>query len=323
MKKLRSRIISIVLTLTLVLSMTATPVSYCAAATKSSSKTTSSTTKTTTSTSQKYTACKTYKAAAKQLRSNMVKRKRYTRVKYTFTSKTPKQLARNFSAKVYKQAVAHTGVPNEGDYLQWNNKGYTASWTLTRNTKTNKYTVSVEFDMNYRTTAKEESAVTNEVDRILTSLGLKTSSTNDNKTDKKKNTRDDYAKIRAIYDYVITHVTYSPIGESDPKNFTAYKAAIQGEAVCQGYALLIYRLMLETGIPCRIITADALDGLTGHAWNIVKLDDKWYNIDATWDSKGYDHRYFLCGTQDFGHELFPLIAENVSNYTIEPYRYIK
>lgn len=310
MKKLRTRIISIVLTLALALSLTAAPVSFCAAATKASTKTTSST-------SKKYTVCKTYKEAAKQLRTNMVNRKRYTRVKYTFTSKNPKQLAKNFSSKVYKQAIQHTGGPRQGDSLWLCHEGYTAVWKLTQSSKTKKYTVSVEYDFDYRTTAKEETALTNEVNRILTSLNLKDASDN---SDKKKATISDYNKILAIYDYVTTHVKYANNGESDTKNYTAYKAAVKGEAVCQGYALLMYRLLLASDIPCRVFTAYTAAG-DGHAWNIVKLDGKWYNLDATWDSTRSDHRYFLRGTQDFGHEIYTKVDDRLASYTIEPYRY--
>ena len=53
-------------------------------------------------------------------------------------------------------------------------------------------------------------------------------------------------------------------------------------AVCQGYAGLLYRLCLEMGISCRMITGTGNGG--AHAWNIVALDGKYYNADSTWDA---------------------------------------
>ena len=65
-------------------------------------------------------------------------------------------------------------------------------------------------------------------------------------------------------------------------------------AVCAGYALT-FKLLCETaGLEC-----DYVAGTAGgyHAWNQVKVDGKWYNVDVTWDdpvSKGKafdDHKY--------------------------------
>ena len=49
--------------------------------------------------------------------------------------------------------------------------------------------------------------------------------------------------------------------------------------------------MQASNIQCRYITG------TDHAWNAVKLDGLWYNIDVTWDDKnnGVSYDYFLCG----------------------------
>ncbi len=49
--------------------------------------------------------------------------------------------------------------------------------------------------------------------------------------------------------------------------------------------MLLYRLMLELGIDCRVITGIGNGG--AHAWNIVELGGLYYNADATWDSSYY------------------------------------
>lgn len=70
------------------------------------------------------------------------------------------------------------------------------------------------------------------------------------------------------------------------------------KAVCQGYTNLFYRLALEAGLDARIITGYGNSGMRG--WNIVKIGDAYYNLDATWDCmhrEGY--RYFLQCDKDF------------------------
>ena len=73
--------------------------------------------------------------------------------------------------------------------------------------------------------------------------------------------------------------------------FTAYGALIDRTCVCQGYAALLYRLLLELGVDNRVLTGTGNGG--GHAWNIVELDDVYYNVDPTWDAGRTEYDYFL------------------------------
>lgn len=89
----------------------------------------------------------------------------------------------------------------------------------------------------------------------------------------------DIQKEKLLHDYVASNVVY----DKTLRKYTAYEALTTGEAVCQGYTLLTYRLMQEAGIPVHIVTGTVSTGL--HAWNKVMLDGKWYNVDTTWDSQ--------------------------------------
>ena len=71
---------------------------------------------------------------------------------------------------------------------------------------------------------------------------------------------------------------------------------INKTAVCQGYASLFYRLALDTGVDTRVISGEAGGP---HAWNIVKLNGKYYNLDSTWDAGRSAYAYFLKNTNDF------------------------
>ena len=70
------------------------------------------------------------------------------------------------------------------------------------------------------------------------------------------------------------------------------------EAVCQGYAQLIYKMLKELGVPVRVICGYGGSDVL-HGWNIVKLGGYYYNIDATWDAEVWQnidtYRYFLKG----------------------------
>ena len=112
----------------------------------------------------------------------------------------------------------------------------------------------------------------------------------------------DYMKIKKIYQYVGTHFDY----DQTLSKFTDYDGLTAGTMVCQGYALLTYKLLWRAGIPARIVVG--VSSNQPHGWNIVKLDGAWYNLDTTWDaadsgtqSTMYWH-YFLKNDEDFvGH----------------------
>ncbi|ABS20839.1 MULTISPECIES: S-layer homology domain-containing protein [Bacillus cereus group] len=88
---------------------------------------------------------------------------------------------------------------------------------------------------------------------------------------------DDHERVKAIHDYVVKHIAY----DTSYHAYTAYEALANRSAVCQGYALLTYQLLKEAGIDNHIVTG------TGngepHAWNLVKIDNKWYHLDTTFD----------------------------------------
>ncbi|MDO5518985.1 MAG: transglutaminase domain-containing protein [bacterium] len=114
----------------------------------------------------------------------------------------------------------------------------------------------------------------------------------------------DYEKIKAIHNYIIKNASYDVRVEKN----SAYDNLINRSSVCQGYALLTYKMMKEAGIDCRIITGQGKG--VSHAWNIVKLDGNWYNIDCTWDDpvssdkkEHLEYTYFLKSNNDFGDHV--------------------
>ena len=135
------------------------------------------------------------------------------------------------SNEISNQALEHTGTPVEGDYLKWQFGGWNAKGSVSSSNDIYKFTIT--YTITYYTTAEQELIVDTAVDELLTSLNASTST--------------DYEKICAIYDYICENVTYDHDhldDESYKLQFTAYGALIDGTSVCQGYAVLFYRLAL-------------------------------------------------------------------------------
>ena len=142
--------------------------------------------------------------------------------------------------------------------------------------------MTMEYTFTYYTTSAQESELDQAIQQVLTQLNL------DGKTD--------YEKIYDIYNYICQNVAYDYANLYDDSyklKFTAYAALINKTAVCQGYALLFYRLALEAGIDARLISGTGNGGK--HGWNIVRLNGVYYNLDATWDASrtAENYNYFL------------------------------
>ncbi len=90
----------------------------------------------------------------------------------------------------------------------------------------------------------------------------------------------DYDREKYVHDALIGQVEYL---SSAKMNQSAYSALVNGTTVCAGYARAFQYMMQKLWIPCYYCTGYAGES---HAWNIVALDDGYYNVDATWDDTG-------------------------------------
>lgn len=198
------------------------------------------------------------------------------------------EYSKELLVEIANQALVHTGNPTEGDYLRWQYGSWTSSTSYYTKDSTDYMTITYTYT--YYTTSEQEAAVDEKVDEVLTDLDV----TNKN----------DYQKIRATYDYICEHTVYDYDNLEDDEyklKYTAYAALIDGKAVCQGYALLFYRLALELGVDSRLISGTGNGG--AHGWNITELNDVYYNLDITWDAGESEYSYFLkCDANFKGHE---------------------
>lgn len=105
-----------------------------------------------------------------------------------------------------------------------------------------------------------------------------------------------YEKEKMVHDILIEWITYDLGAEM---NQSAYSAMVNGRTVCAGYARAFQYLLQQLGIPCYYCTGYAGEN---HAWNIVSLEDGFYNVDVTWDDTegaGSNYDYFNQTDQDY------------------------
>ena len=111
----------------------------------------------------------------------------------------------------------------------------------------------------------------------------------------------DYEKVLAINDYLVKNCRYIT-GEDAEYSSTAYGCLVEKRANCEGYAKTFCVLASDFGLESILVTGKTDKG-ENHAWNQVKVDGEWYNIDVTWaDNDNGDevrHAYFLCNDEDF------------------------
>ena len=150
--------------------------------------------------------------------------------------------------------------------VEWTDYLYFAysKWEISAKTLLNngKDYYSVTYDIDYRMTDEQEAALDAEIENLKDEL-------------KKKN---DYLTIKAIHDFILDKAEYD-LDDNDgyELKFTPYGALIDGLAVCQGYAMLFYKLCMACGINVSIRSSRT------HAWNQVMLDGLSYGVDCTWD----------------------------------------
>ncbi len=116
----------------------------------------------------------------------------------------------------------------------------------------------------------------------------------------------DYDKIMYINDYLVENCQYYTGGDADHGS-TAYGCLVEGRASCEGYAKAFDLLASGCGLESVLITGTTDTG-ENHAWNQVRSDGEWYNIDVTWaDTDEYNdvrRAYFLVEDDSFGRTHF-------------------
>ena len=203
-----------------------------------------------------------------QLRRAMTERQEKTPIRFYSDTKWSEADVTAQYQQVVNESLWHTGDHREGDTLSLEYFKYGKS--AERNNydeDTGQYYHDIIFVFVYRTTSAQEQAVINTVESMASGLSGMS----------------EYQKAFAINQWLYQNVNYDYVHAGDDHyqaKFTAYAALMNKLAVCQGFTISFYRVALAAGLDARIITSSAM----GHAWNIVKIDGVWYELDPTWDS---------------------------------------
>lgn len=123
-----------------------------------------------------------------------------------------------------------------------------------------------------------------ETDKVQTQL---------NKWEKQiKEENSEEEKVKLIHDLITKKVTYN-YGIDEDENFddeeamtqSAYSVICMDETVCMGYSKAFALLCNGADIDAVTVTSPE------HAWNKVRVNDSWYNVDCTWDDTDDEGRY--------------------------------
>ena len=87
----------------------------------------------------------------------------------------------------------------------------------------------------------------------------------------------DYEKVRIVYTYVIDHTQYQTREDDQSIAGVFWKKS----AVCAGYAGAVQYLLERLDIPCIYVDGSTKGSTEGHAWDIVKIGQEYYYVDAT------------------------------------------
>lgn len=137
---------------------------------------------------------------------------------------------------------------------------------------------------------------------------------------------DELQREMVIHDALVDSVEYDiQAAESDDSTsdaFNMYGAMVRKQAVCSGYAYAAKMLLNRVGIESRIVVGMSKN--SGHMWNQVRINGKWYHLDVTWDDSPTEsdvlysrYNYFNLTDEliQKNHKIGKNITEMVCEYT--------
>jgi hypothetical protein len=94
-----------------------------------------------------------------------------------------------------------------------------------------------------------------------------------------------FEKLKVFHDYIVLNNNFGEsddVGNYNSSIYNAFNSDKSDQLQCAGYAKAMQYLCDRAGIESMVITGANSKGYS-HAWNVVKVDGAWYNLDTTWD----------------------------------------
>lgn len=164
---------------------------------------------------------------------------------------------------------------NDHPELFWLNTSYSYKYTESKK--------CVQIILNYNDTAKDLEKSTKIFNDKVNSI-IKNA----------KKYKTDYEREKYVHDYLVKNIKYD---KNATMNQSAYSALINKKTICAGYARAFQYIMIKLEIPTYYVVGVSN---VNHAWNMVLLDDGYYNVDLTWDNSDLSrYKYFNKTDKDF------------------------
>lgn len=113
----------------------------------------------------------------------------------------------------------------------------------------------------------------------------------------------DFAKVKIFHDWICDNIAYDAEMYFSGRILAQDYASVikKRKAVCAGYAACINAMCSLSGIESKTISGFSKGyGFSGkigaypdHDWNAVKINGRWYLLDATWDAGYLDYKTFI------------------------------
>lgn len=152
----------------------------------------------------------------------------------------------------------------------------------------------IDVKINKKYSSDEIKTISDEIDKLIDGLDI-------------NNVKDVKEKIKIFHDYIVNTNTYDSVreqtGTSEYNSDSAIGTLFQGYSICSGYSDTLSIFLDKINVENYKIANES------HVWNIIKLDNKWYNIDLTWDDpltntgeSVLSHDYFMIGTSELAEK---------------------
>lgn len=143
-----------------------------------------------------------------------------------------------------------------------------SNYEYATNTRNDTIVLRPQYNCSEKEKAKRESEILSSTESILAELSAET---------------DEYEKVKKVFEYLIDTIVY----ELDaPDNQNIYSSLVNKRTVCAGYAKATQYLLQKAGITTLYVTGEIVNR-GYHAWNIVKCDGDYYQLDATFGDSNY------------------------------------
>ncbi len=139
----------------------------------------------------------------------------------------------------------------------------------------------------------------------------------------------DYEKVKAVHDLLVEHVSYDYESLENLRKYYTVSNSVLGvlfmkKAVCEGISKVAKYLLNIMDVKCIVAEGFSVKENGPHAWNMVKIDGKYYHLDITWDINVSDedlirYDYFCLCDEDinkdhkFGH-VYPVCTDKADHY---------